>query len=39
MVARTTLSDKFISVAPFPIPDHFADDPVAKEYTAFFRSA
>lgn len=39
MVARTPLADKFISVAPFQIPDHFADDPVAKEYTAFFRFA
>jgi hypothetical protein len=39
MVAQLVLSDKFVSVAPFQIPTHLADDPVVKEYTAFFRFA
>ena len=39
MLALASFSDKCVSVAPFQMPDHFADDPVATEYTAFFRFA
>ena len=39
MVASLSLGGKIRSDAPFQIPEYFADDPVATEYTAFFRFA